>query len=187
MHLVAALDRVPGVRAILGLHENVVSGAADGYGRMRDKPALALLHLGIGLANGLTGLHGARRAMSPVVTLVGEHPRAHLPYDGPNVMDIAALARTVSRHVKIAESARTLALDGAKTVAEALAPPGGVSTLICPSDAAWDEGALPVAPLRLPKVEAVPEARVQEAAEALKDARKSVLFLDGLCLARGGA
>jgi len=186
MHLVAALDRVQGMRAILGLHENTVTGAADGYGRMRDKPALALLHLGVGFANGLTGLQGARRAMSPVVALVGEHPRAHLPHDGPNVMDIPALARTVSHHVKTAESARTLALDGAKAAAEALAPPGGVATLICPSDAAWDEGALPVAPMRLPKVQAVPEVRVQEAAEALKGARKSVLFLDGLTL-RGAA
>ena len=35
MHLVAALDRVPEVRPILALFEGVVSGAADGYGRMR--------------------------------------------------------------------------------------------------------------------------------------------------------
>lgn len=182
IHLVAALDRVQDMRAILGLHENIVSGAADGYGRMCDKPALALLHLGVGLANGLTGLHGARRATSPVVALVGEHPRAHLPYDGPNVMNIEALARTVSRHVKTAESARTLALDGARAVAEALAPPGGVATLVCPSDAAWSEDALPVAPLRVSKADGVSEGRVQAAAEALKAARQSVLFLDGQSL-----
>ena len=65
MHFVAALDRVPGMRAVLGLQENVVTGAADGYARMVDKPASTLLHLGPGLANGLANLHNARRARSP--------------------------------------------------------------------------------------------------------------------------
>jgi len=39
MHFVAALDRVSGMRAILCLFEGVVTGAADGYGRMAEKPA----------------------------------------------------------------------------------------------------------------------------------------------------
>jgi len=39
MHYVAALDRVDGMRCVLGLFEGVVTGAADGYARMSDKPA----------------------------------------------------------------------------------------------------------------------------------------------------
>ena len=46
MQLVAALDKEPRIRAILGLFEGVVTGAADGFGRMTDTPALTLLHLG---------------------------------------------------------------------------------------------------------------------------------------------
>lgn len=46
MHFVAALDRQPKMRCILGLFEGVVTGAADGYGRMLDRPAATLLHLG---------------------------------------------------------------------------------------------------------------------------------------------
>ena len=57
MHVVAALDRVSGMRAILCLFEGVVTRAADGYGRMAEKPACTLLHLGPGLANGLANLH----------------------------------------------------------------------------------------------------------------------------------
>jgi acetolactate synthase-1/2/3 large subunit len=38
MHFVAALDRVGDVRCVLGLFEGVVTGAADGYARMADKP-----------------------------------------------------------------------------------------------------------------------------------------------------
>ena len=44
---------------------------ADGYGRMVRKPALTLLHLGPGLANGLANLHNARRAGTPLLNLVG--------------------------------------------------------------------------------------------------------------------
>ena len=39
MQFVAALDDVPEMRAVLTLFEGVATGAADGYGRMTDKPA----------------------------------------------------------------------------------------------------------------------------------------------------
>src|SRR4051812_15319440 len=73
IHFVASLDRQPGLRPILCLHEGVATGAADGYGRMAEKPAVTLLHLGAGLANGLASLHNARRARTPIVNLVGGH------------------------------------------------------------------------------------------------------------------
>ena len=47
MHFVAALDKVPGMRCVLGLFEGVVTGAADGYYRMLGRPASTLLHLGL--------------------------------------------------------------------------------------------------------------------------------------------
>ncbi len=62
MHFVAALDRVEGMRCVLGLFEGVVTGAADGYYRMKGTPASTLLHLGPGLANGLANLHNAKKA-----------------------------------------------------------------------------------------------------------------------------
>ena len=39
MHFVAALDSNPQMRCVLGLFEGVVTGAADGYGRMAGTPA----------------------------------------------------------------------------------------------------------------------------------------------------
>src|SRR5690242_4675633 len=72
MHFVGALDRVEGMRCVLGLFEGVCSGAADGYYRMKDKPASTLLHLGPGLANAAANLHNAKKAGSGVVNIVGE-------------------------------------------------------------------------------------------------------------------
>ena len=83
MHFVAALDRVPGMRCVLGLQENVVTGAADGYWRLAEKPACTLLHCGPGLANGLANLHNARRARSGIVNIVGDQATYHRPFDAP--------------------------------------------------------------------------------------------------------
>jgi acetolactate synthase-1/2/3 large subunit len=90
--LALALDSVPGLRSILCLHENVATGAADGYGRMAAKPAMCLLHLGQGLANGLTNLHNARRAFTPVLNVIGDHATWHLPADPLLATDVESLA-----------------------------------------------------------------------------------------------
>src|SRR5436190_22063044 len=95
MHFVAALDRESRMRCILGLFEGVVTGAADGYARMADKPAATLLHLGPGLANSLANLHNARRARTPMINVVGDHAIHHKQYDAPLESDIEALAATV--------------------------------------------------------------------------------------------
>src|SRR5512138_2048890 len=99
MQFVAALDRVAGMRGVLCLFEGVCSGAADGYARMTRKPAATLLHLGPGLANGLSNFHNARKARSPIVSIVGEHSTQHMRYDAPLSADVEAFARTVSNDV----------------------------------------------------------------------------------------
>src|SRR5450631_1181753 len=100
MQFVAALDRVPGMRGVLGLFEGVCSGAADGYARMTGNPAATLLHLGPGLANALSNFHNARKARSPVLSIVGQHSTQHLRYDAPLSADIEAFARPVSNYVR---------------------------------------------------------------------------------------
>ena len=114
MQLVAAIDQQDGMRAILGLFEGVVTGAADGYGRMADKPAVTLLHLGPGLGNGLANLHNARRAASPVINMVGDHATYHLHYNAPLTSDAAGVARPMSDWVRVSTSERDLAQAGAE-------------------------------------------------------------------------
>ena len=148
MHLVAALDAVPQMRGVLCLSEGAVTGAADGYGRMTGRPAAALLHLGPGLGNGLANLHNARRAATPLLTLVGDHATYHKRLDAPLESDIDSLARPVSVWVRRSLRAADVAADAADAVAAACAPPGGVATLILPADVSWAEGGVPALPLR---------------------------------------
>jgi thiamine pyrophosphate-dependent acetolactate synthase large subunit-like protein len=133
--LVSAFDAVPGMRPILGLFEGCCTGAADGYGRMTDQPAMTLLHLGPGLSNGIANLHNARRARTPLFNVIGEHASWHRPLDAPLTMDIETLASTVSRWQRTNTSSQTIAKDTVDAIAAALQ--GQVSTLIVPSDYQW--------------------------------------------------
>ncbi|MDF3289083.1 acetolactate synthase large subunit [Streptomyces silvisoli] len=146
MHLVAALDEVPAPRAVLCLFEGVATGAADGYGRMADRPAATLLHLGPGLGNGLANLHNARRACTPLVNVVGDHATYHKRLDPPLESDIDAVAATVSGWLRRAGAADDLAADAADAVAAALTPPGRIATLILPADLAWTDVSWSAAP-----------------------------------------
>src|SRR5713226_8138966 len=138
MPLVMALDRVPGMRAILGLFEGVCTGAADGYGRMAEKPALTLLHLGPGFANGIANLHNARRARSPVVNLIGDHATWHVGADAPLTSNIVSLATPVSGWIRSVSNSTSLAGATAEAIAAAGRAPGQVATLIIPSGCQWD-------------------------------------------------
>ena len=137
MHFVAALDRVEGMRCVLGLFEGVVTGAADGYWRMKGTPASTLLHLGPGLANGLANLHNAKKANSGIVNIVGQHATYHIGYNAPLTSDIEGLARPMSAWVRTSPDAKSVAADGAAAIAAAKA--AQIATLILPADTAWNE------------------------------------------------
>ena len=126
MPLVAALDAVEGLRPILGLFEGVCTGAADGYGRMAEKPAMTLLHLGPGFANGIANLHNARRARSPIVNLIGDHATWHVSADAPLTSDIVSLAKPVSGWLRSVRNAASLAGATAEAIAAA-GPRAGAS------------------------------------------------------------
>ena len=139
MHFVAALDRVEGMRCVLGLFEGVVTGAADGYFRMKGTPASTLLHLGPGLANGLANLHNAKKANSGIVNIVGQHAIYHIGYNAPLTSDIEGLARPMSAWVRTSPDAKSVARDGAAAIAAAKSAPPQIATLILPADTAWNE------------------------------------------------
>lgn len=134
MALVNALDAVPQIRPVLGLFEGVCTGMADGYARMAGKPALTLLHLGVGYANGAANLHNARRAHSAIINLVGDHPQGHLKYDAPLTSDLATLARPMSHWVHTARVPETLGERVHEAIDFAGSRPGKIATLILPAD-----------------------------------------------------
>jgi len=178
MALVRALDETPDVRAVLGLFEGVVTGAADGYYRMSRRPAATLLHTGPGLANGCANLHNARRARSAIVNVVGDHARDHLALDAPLTTDIEAVAEPFSVWVRRIEEPGDAGNDAADALMVAQER-RGPATLIVPADVAWTEGSEPVEP-PLVAARAVPDAvAIENAAKVLRAAGSRAMLLLG--------
>lgn len=178
MALVRALDDAGSIRAVLGLFEGVVTGAADGYARMAGRPAATLLHLGPGLANGCANLHNARRARTPIVNVVGEHTREHLSLDAPLTTDLAAIARPFSVWVRKIGEPEQAGQDTADALVAAREL-GGPATLIVPADVAWSEGGRLEKPGPAP-ARAMPESAViEQAAAAIRQHGPRVMLLLG--------
>jgi acetolactate synthase-1/2/3 large subunit len=182
MHFVAALDRKPRMRCVLGLFEGVVTAAADGYARMADKPAATLLHLGPGLANGLANLHNARRAFTPIINVVGDHASYHLQHDAPLTSDIESLARPMSHWVRRIADSESVGADTAAAYEAAMSLPG-VTTLILPADAAWGEAAdKPIQRATVAAPQPIAPEALKAAAAAVRSGRRAALFLTNRAL-----
>jgi acetolactate synthase-1/2/3 large subunit len=179
MQFVAALDGKPEMRPVLCQFEGVATGAADGYGRIAEKPACTLLHLGPGYGNGLANLHNARRAFTPIVNVIGDHATYHRQYDAPLNSDIATPVKPNSIWARSADSADEVASIAAEAVAASYGPPGGPVSLILPADSAWllahGEPVIAQRPVRPTPAGSAVEA----AARAIKAAKKPAILLGG--------
>lgn len=182
MHLVAAIGNTERMRPVLCLFEGVASGAADGYARMSDKPALTLLHVGPGFANSMANQHNARRANVPLVNMVGDHATYHLQYDAPLTSDVPGHAGLVSDYVRVSESPDDLAQAGADAVQAALQGAGRVATFIAPANHAWEEATEAVAPRTPAGLEPAEAELIGAVADCLGNGKRSLLFLGSRAL-----
>lgn len=185
MLFVAAVDQVPELNCVLCLAEGVVTAAADGYGRMADKPAVTLLHLGVGVGNAYSSLHNARKARVPMINLVGQNGSRHLRYTNILDADIDAPLRAVSDWVRHARDGGDLPADVADAIFEANREPGLIASIVLQTDAAQGECDGP-GRIREPAMPTVPAPQtVARAAELVRDG-KAVIIVDGKCLREQG-
>jgi len=182
MHVVAALDRKPRMRCVLGLFEGVATGAADGYARMAGKPACTLLHLGPGFANGLANLHNASKAHTPIVNIIGQHATQHLRFETPLKSDIEGIARPYSNWLRTSEAAGKVGRDAADAIVAARTAPGQIATLIVPADFAWSEGGEVATVPSWPVARACDARAVERTAAMLKSGSRTCLVLAGNAL-----
>ncbi len=182
MQLVSAIGNNDSMRAVLCLFEGVVSGAADGYARMADKPAVTLLHVGSGFSNSMANQHNAKRAHVPLVNVVGDHATYHLQYDAPLTSDVPGHAKLCSEWVGISKSADDLAVNGAKAVQVSMQGWGKVTTVVAPANHAWEESTNQAPALTTPEMETVSAITVSEIAGALSNGKVTALFLGGRAL-----
>ncbi|MER7016215.1 acetolactate synthase large subunit, partial [Saccharopolyspora sp. NPDC000359] len=184
--LVEAFDQVTGLRAVLALSEGVVTGAADGHARMTGAPAMTLLHLGPGFANGIANLHNARRARTPLINLIGEHASWHQSADAPLTSDIESLAGPVSGWVGRTTSAASAAAEFAEAH-RAARQQRLPATLIAAADHMWERGGAPADVLAVPGPPRVDDQQVTEVAKLLTSGgARPALLLGGSALGPEG-
>ncbi len=184
MPLALAFDAEPGVKPVLALFEGVCTGAADGYGRMMDKPAMTLLHLGPGFANGVAYLHNAKRAKTPLLNLVGEHTTQHIHLDAPLSMNIEALASTISGWYKTNQSPMELSEDFAEALVASRY--GQISTLIIPND--YQQAEIEDVEVAAPHFgfDPIDMNRIESAARLIREKHKVALLIGGRALRSRG-
>jgi len=178
--LVAAFEVVPDIHPVLALFEGVCTGGADGYGRVKEKPAMALLHLGPGLANGIANLHNARRARTPLINIIGQHTSWHIAADAPLTMDIEALAKSVSAWIRTNVSAENLSADFADAYSASVS--GKIATLIVPNDHLWAETKDIIHFPASHKSDPIDLSSIETAADLLSAGKKTALMLGGKAL-----
>ena len=181
LSIIEALDKSGAIRPVLGLFEGVCTGAADGFGRMLGRPAMTLMHLGPGFANGIANLHNARRAHSPVLNVIGDHATWHVQHDPPLASDISSLARPVSdwfAYSSSVDECRTKLLEGFEVC---MTPPGKISTLVVPTDVQKAESKISMSGT-LPSLKfdrGYDEDKLEKVAKLLSDQGDSVILLLG--------
>lgn len=178
--LVAAFETVPGIHPVLALFEGVCTGGADGYGRIKEGPAIALLHLGPGFANGIANLHNARRARTPLINIVGQNASWHIAADAPLTMDIESLSKTVSAWTRTNTCAENLSVDFADAYTASLS--GKIATLIIPNDHLWAEVEHTIYLPASHKFDPVDFSSIETAANLLREGEKTALMLGGKAL-----
>lgn len=181
------LDAQPdsGIEYILALQEATAVAAADGYAQASGSVGLVNLHVAPGLANGLSILHNACRAKTPLVVTAGQQDSRLLLEEPILAADLVQLTEQFTKwsyEVRRPEEAPR-ALRRALTLAKT--PPTGPVFLSLPIDLMTavieDSGAPspPVASRSLPEPEAV-----RKAAELLARARAPLIVAgDGVARA----
>ncbi|HEV7415328.1 MAG TPA: acetolactate synthase large subunit [Tianweitania sediminis] len=177
MHFVAALDRIPGIRCVLGLQENTVTGMADGYYRVTRRPAATLLHCGPGYANGIANVHNARRAGSGMLNIVGDHAIPHVKHDSPLTADVDALVGSTSEWHAFGTSPARIGSEAARGLEAARKAYGQIAALVLPADVSWSEGGVDAKPAIAQGPAAAEPRAVQVVADALRSGKKALILL----------
>ncbi|MBI5693347.1 MAG: biosynthetic-type acetolactate synthase large subunit [Verrucomicrobia bacterium] len=176
-----------GIRHILARHEQGAGFIAQGMARATGRAAVCVATSGPGATNLLTAIADARLDSIPLVAITGQVPCALIGTDAFQEVDTYGLTLPITKHNFLVRSAAEL-LDIVPLAFE-LAQSGrpGPVAIDVPKDvlqaeltvARWPEPGRPIPPARCP------DPAIDALAQALRQARRPVLYLGGGVIGAG--
>ncbi|BBK36403.1 benzoylformate decarboxylase [Allostella sp. ATCC 35155] len=164
------------IRYVLGLHEGVVMGMADGYAQASGKLAVVNLHVAPGLGNAMGMLYDAQKAASPILVTAGQHEQSFNVTEPILWADLPTMARPLVKWATEVHRLADLPRIVHRAAKTAMAPPTGPVFLSLPGDILNDEAEIDLmAATRVaPRIRADRDA-IEAAADLLVRAERPVL------------
>jgi benzoylformate decarboxylase len=174
-----ALEDHPEIKYILGLHETVAMGMAEGYARTSGKAGFLNFHTNTGLSASFPLLYNAYEGAVPLIVTAGQQDTRLAAREPALGADLVGLAKPFTKWSTEVVNVEDIPLVMRRAFKVALQPPQGPVFVALPQnlleqklDFIYSRGSLPFARLR-PDSEAV-----HAAAGLLKHARNPVILVE---------
>jgi len=129
-----ALEDHPEIRFILGLHEVVTVGMAEGYARTSGKVAVVNLHTAAGLAAAMPMIFNARLNRAPLLLIGGQQDSRLLMQEPALTGDLVGMARQVTKWSTEVFHAADIPLVIQRALRVASHPPAGPAFVSLPQN-----------------------------------------------------
>jgi len=168
-------------RYILGLHEGVVLGMADGYAQATGRPVLVNVHSAAGLGNAMGVLVNATISHSPLVVMAGQQTRAMITLEAQLTnVDATQLPRPLVKWSFEPPRPQDVPAALARAIHTAMLPPRGPVFVSVPFDdwaAPTEDSADHLMARHVTSIGAVTDTIIQNLAARLATARNPVLVI----------
>jgi len=164
-------------------HEEACVHAADGYGRAKHEPALAICSAGPGATNFVTGLYTAYIDSMPVFCVVGQANTNQLTQEPFQCVDMPAIAASVTKKawcVMRPEELPAIMNEAFYVMREGRPGPVLIEFPLNVQNAELDFDIDAYIPKEIPVPAPDPE-KIQEAVKLLKESRNPVIIMGGGC------
>jgi benzoylformate decarboxylase len=174
--LLDEITRFPDVDYVMGLQEAAVVCTADGYAQATGKPAVVLLHSGVGLGNAVGSLYHALHRQTPMVVMAGEAGVAYDALEAHMSVNLVDVAKPVTKYATRATHPESLIRLLRRCMKVAATPPRGPVFLAVPQDVLDQLNDEVVVPTVVLDTQVTPDpSAVEQAAKLLAGARHPVI------------
>ena len=170
------------IKHIITAHEQGAAHAADGYARATGKTGVCLATSGPGATNLVTGIATAYMDSVPLVAITGNVTVSNLGRDSFQEVDIAGITMPITKHNYIVKDIRKLAATVREAFSIANAGRKGPVLIDIPKNIQTEQCEYEPEPPQRRAPRAVPAEAVEQAAEALRTARRPLIVAGGGCI-----